>query len=397
MAKKNKEIIYINFKNLDSQAILDFKKKIDSIFAAARKYKKDELAWKEAAAKLGEDIVLWEFNPEIPFPVEIEKGADVFESITVEAILSAMMQLLTQDPWRKNRNYYRNFIRICKPHLLKELCRAAAVKAENGDFDLSCEIAGVLKGVFPKSARALHARAAIFDDAADGLRRMGRDEDARKAEAQTEEAYKDALSLKEPLTDTLYNAGFFYHRIQDYVKALAYLKEYIPLSENAIKKVEAERAVSEIEKTGLDDALFSEARNLIEEGREEAGMENLKIFMRKNPTVWNAWFMLGWALRRLKRWRDAEAVFLKTIELGGDNPDVRNELAICLIEMDRLDEARTELEKALANDFENVKILSNLAILEAKCGDNEKAAAFFRIVLEYSPQDPIALEFCKDQ
>jgi Flp pilus assembly protein TadD len=60
------------------------------------------------------------------------------------------------------------------------------------------------------------------------------------------------------------------------------------------------------------------------------------------------------------------------------------------MELGDLSGAGKELETALREDPENVKIISNLGVLAGKAGDREKAAAFFRTVLELAPDDPVA-------
>jgi Flp pilus assembly protein TadD len=114
--------------------------------------------------------------------------------------------------------------------------------------------------------------------------------------------------------------------------------------------------------------------------------------LQRHSDVWNGWFILGWALRKLGRWEDGEAAFGQALELGGDNSDTRNELAICLMEQKKYAAARKELEAALREEPENVKIISNLGVLAMKKGDSDEAAAFFRTVLELEPEDPIALQ-----
>jgi cytochrome c-type biogenesis protein CcmH/NrfG len=121
----------------------------------------------------------------------------------------------------------------------------------------------------------------------------------------------------------------------------------------------------------------------------------VRDFLERYPAVWNGWFVLGWALRRLERWADGTAALKKAVELGGGNADTRNELAICLMETGELAAARRELEAALPDDPENVKIISNLGVLALKNGRHEEAAAFFRTVLEIDPADPLAGEFLK--
>jgi tetratricopeptide (TPR) repeat protein len=143
----------------------------------------------------------------------------------------------------------------------------------------------------------------------------------------------------------------------------------------------------------LDDESYVKSYSLITEGRAEEGLKNIHGFIERRPLVWNGWFLLGWALRLLGRWKDGMAAFRKAIELGGGGSDTRNELAICMMETGDTSGARCELETALANDPENVKIISNLGVLALRSGEEEKAAAFFRTALELDSEDPIAKNY----
>ena len=122
------------------------------------------------------------------------------------------------------------------------------------------------------------------------------------------------------------------------------------------------------------------------------GLEEIRTFIQKNPNVWNAWFLLGWGLRRIGRWADAEQAFNQSLNCGGENNcDTYNELAICLMEQGKTKEAKKSLQKALSINPENVKIISNLGYLSLKEGNIDDARKYFTIVLEYSPNDKIAL------
>jgi tetratricopeptide (TPR) repeat protein len=151
--------------------------------------------------------------------------------------------------------------------------------------------------------------------------------------------------------------------------------------------------IKEIKDNGLDDESFINAHNLIQEGKTEEGLACIHDFIERRPKVWNGWFMLGWALRLTGRWTDGKAALKKAIELGGGNSDTRNELAICLMETGDTAGAKRELETALTDDPENVKIISNLGVLALKNNEKEKAAAFFRTVLEIDGSDPVAKSY----
>jgi Flp pilus assembly protein TadD len=114
----------------------------------------------------------------------------------------------------------------------------------------------------------------------------------------------------------------------------------------------------------FDDENYKKAYKLLGEGRAEEGLGVIRNFLEQHPLVSGGWFILGWALRLLSRWSDGEAAFRKAIELGGDNSDTRNELAICLMEKGDIEGARQELETALKIDPENEKIISNLQVVD---------------------------------
>jgi Flp pilus assembly protein TadD len=194
--------------------------------------------------------------------------------------------------------------------------------------------------------------------------------------------------------------GFFYLGRKDFFRAREYFALYIEAEENAgyaetdnPKKRKAKAVVKEIDDNGLGDENFCEAYKLVTQGKEEAGMNYIREFIEQHPTVWNGWFVLGWALRRTGRWKDGIAAFNKAVELGGGNSDTRNELAICLMETGDLKGARHELESALHDDPENIKIISNMGVLALKNDNRAEAAAFFRTVLELDPDDPVAGNF----
>jgi tetratricopeptide (TPR) repeat protein len=151
-----------------------------------------------------------------------------------------------------------------------------------------------------------------------------------------------------------------------------------------------------IKNDALNDERYKNAYNLILEGKGQEALNCIRSFIECYPIVWNGWFILGWALRLLERWKDGEAALKKTMELGGINSDARNELAICLMETGDLHGAKAQLEAALKEDPENVKIISNLGVLSLKNGEKDKATGFFRTALEIDKNDPVANKYLKD-
>jgi tetratricopeptide (TPR) repeat protein len=349
-------------------------------------------------------------DPAIPIPVELPPGQSTLdlEQLSWEMILSGMIRILgeyAENPGgsavsAEDADYYRRFVLAVKPDILEEFTGAAILKARNRDYSLALEIIDALLGLFPGSAAALLNRALILENHAAALEQSGREQEAGETYENAFRSYKRIIALDPPFPDGLFNAGFFYMGRQSFDKARECFSAYLALGEGdepeplpREKKAKAREIVREIESRALDDALFREAYDYIRLGEEQKGLERIRAFLEQHPRVWNGWFILGWGLRRLSRWADAAAAFVEALELGGDNSDTRNELAICLMEQGKFQDARKHLEAALREEPENVKIISNLGVLALRRGEDDEAAAFFRSALELEPEDPVALGY----
>jgi tetratricopeptide (TPR) repeat protein len=333
-------------------------------------------------------------DPTIPIPVEIPDGEEILniKELSLEMITAGMLRIIQSGQYPERNDYYRRFVLALRPGILGELTEAAIFKARNGDFDLALEIFDALTGLFPSSPSARLNRALVLEEQAMNFLKH-EDERAAACFESAGAAYEETMSLNPPFPDAFFNAGFFYLGQKKFSPALDCFAKYIEIADDEEKMKQARKIVKEIEASCLDDETFGTACELITQGHEEEGLSPIKNFIERHPGVWNGWFMLGWALRRLKRWEDGAAAFRKAIDLGGGGSDTRNELAICLMKTGDTTGARRELETALRQDSENIKIISNLGLLAMKTGNNDEADAFFRTVLELDSDDPVAKRY----
>jgi Flp pilus assembly protein TadD len=337
-------------------------------------------------------------GPGVPLPVEVpEGGLDAarapLEGLTIEAALSGMLLALADGEARPDwLDCYRRFVAAARPSIMEEFTEAAIVKSRAGEWELALEILDSLRGLFPGSPAAALNRALVLERRASALERQGA-EGASAATAAAEAAYREAVDLAPDLPEALLNAGFFHMDRGDFARARDLLAACAELPDGGGgKAARAEAAVREIDRSGIADARFREALALVRGGREEDGMAALRDFIEERPDVWNGWFALGWALRRLRRWADAAAALRKAMELGGARAETRNELAICLMETGDPEGARRELEAALREDCEDARTVSNLGVVSMRLGKPGEAAAFFRAALDLDPEDPVASE-----
>ncbi|MCR4631805.1 MAG: tetratricopeptide repeat protein [Treponema sp.] len=323
------------------------------------------------------------------------------EEISTEQILAGILTVLAYDKKNENLDYYRSIIKKVRPNIKKELCEAAILKTKNEDFDLAEEIFLSLLGLDPEDEAVILNMALFLDQRADSYRNAGLNEDADAYDSDALAYYRDAMNAEPPLPDAFFNAGFYYMKKHSYREAKDAFETYIALTcdvddkdlgENGVyKKERAQEIVNNITNQNMDDESFQKAYDLISSGNEEKGLEEIRNFLVNNPKVWNAWFMLGWGLRRLERFEDAEQAFREALKYGGEtNSDTFNELAICLIQEKKFDEAKENLLKAFELEPESPKIISNLGYLALAQGDKTAARNYFTTVLEYDPKDKIA-------
>lgn len=339
----------------------------------------------------------------IPLPVQRNQSHNEnfsVEDLTAEMIFAGILTVLAYDSDNANLPYYRNLILQARPNIKQELTEAAILKAHNEDYDIAEEIFDALRGLDPEDMATVLNTALFFDQRAESYRRSGLFDDADAYDESAMRYYRQAMECDSAPPDAFFNAGFFYMKQRNFGKGKGCFETYLALTdsfsteelgENGEYKRERAREILEnISKSNLDDEQFKAAFDLISNGQEEKGLEQIKAFLEKNPTVWNAWFLLGWGLRRLGRWQDAKLAFQKSVECGSTEPDTLNELAICHMELGEFKESRQCLVDALSLEPENTKVMSNLGCLELKLGNTLEAKKYFQIVLEFDPDDAIA-------
>lgn len=345
-------------------------------------------------------------DPSIELPVQKKNKDDPveedFANLSEEQILSGILTVLAYDTANKNSAYYRKLITDVRPDIKKELAEAAILKTHDEDWDLAEEIWLAVHGIDPEDLAIVLDMAIFYDQKADSYRRNSLADDADSCDDLALRYYKRVLDSDKELPDGYFNAGFFYLKKSEYSEAKACFESYMALvsdcsdeklGENGIyKKERAQEIINKISNRNLENDRFHDAYKYIAGGQEEKGLEEIRKFIADNPAVWNAWFLLGWGLRKLGRFADAKAAFLKARECdGGDeNADTLNELAICQMETGEVEGAYSTLKEALSMDCENTKIISNLGYLSLRMGNEDEARKYFEVVLEIDPDDKIA-------
>ena len=343
---------------------------------------------------------------QLPDGIKEAKDFDV-STLTIEMILSGMLLIFAHDRENEHIDYYKRLFISLRPTIKEEMLAGTAIKIHNGDYEMAETLLEALLGLKEDDPDVLLMLAYLYE------KRMRRDSSyLRKAR----ELYNTLICREPPVPSVFFNAAIFFMGIRDWAKSKDLLETYIALKIDDEKEEEVERlekaqsSLNYVNAQLLLGKTFKRSVQFIEENKIDEALPLIHSFIQEHPQNWNGWFLLGWALRLQKRWSDGGAALQKSLELYKKNrssysalqsecraeySNICNELSLCWLEEGKLDEASSILESAIANDCENVKLISNLGILSLKKKDVAKAKSYFMTALYIDPNDEISQAMLK--
>jgi len=325
-------------------------------------------------------------------PVEIRGGIESWDASTLswEMILSALLKVIAHHRSHKDIKEYRDLVLFIKPEIEDELSSLGILKTDQKEYQLAEELFLALEGLYPQKEMHHLNLALLYENMALHYKNLGQNHLSLEYLEKARVRY-DNLTGKE-IPESAYHSGLFYLKQGDISKGLEHLGSYIKTGEDKDKLEKARNLLAE-RASEKDDRYQKAYQLMIKENPQEA-IETLTPFLQEHPTSWKGLFLMGWALRRSGRLKEAQVVFLKALKIRPAS-DLYNELAICELEQDHLAKAGEYLEKGLELAPQDIKILSNMAIYQLKKGDLDQGTRYFHRILEIDPQDPMALQYLK--
>lgn len=313
------------------------------------------------------------------------------KDLSWEMIISAMLKILAYQPDHKDIDYFREFIFAVRPNIIGELSDSGIIKSKNRDFELANEIFLAIEGLSPNNDRNALNIALLQEEKLNFMEASGDNCDEQLK--LVEKLYLNLLNRDAVLSDTYFNAGYFFIKVRNFDRAENCFKSFILSSDNEEKIEKAKKVLKEYRVLIDNEDFFNKAYSAILDENEHQAITLLETFLNKNPKIWNAWFLLGWAYRRLSSFSEAQNALLKALNINSKEPEIYNELAICTMESGNYSDSRSYLETALNLNPEDLKVVSNMGILELKLGNTDSAKKFFETVLALDPNDPIAKNY----
>jgi len=357
----------------------------------------DRLLWIDLPEDIDTDMGAFTLNPEIPLPVEPDENGEMdIKEVTWEKVIAAVLLVLANSPSHEHAGYYRQFLTALRPGLAAELMEAYKERVNEADWDHAEDIILALRGLEPDSNEPRYALARLYDRKAYQERKSGNSRIAESYEGAAEAAYNELLSDDSAPRKAWYDAGKFRYEKGDFLRAAETLEAFLDTAPEGPERSDAERLVRYCRDEGQADKLYREAYAALNAGQISEGTEMARKFRDTRPDGWPGWFLLGWALRLSEEWQEAREALEGARERGCSESDLFNELAICTRALKDFDASSAALEEALKRDPENIKILSNMAIVHLEKGDKEEAVRWLQTALTMEPADPICRKLLDD-
>lgn len=335
----------------------------------------------------------FDLDPGRMLPVEVPGPIEQWslQELSWEMIVSAMMKIVAYEPDFPDVDYYKKLI-LSIPDILINLNQSAIAKAREQDFHLAEELFLILRELDPEEQRNWQNLAHLYEERALAHEKLQNTEQADTYRKKALAIYNKLLE-EFPGPENFYKAGNFFFALQNYERAADLYQKYLAEGDNEKIKKELREIIDLYDQQKKIEELFYEAYDFIRLGKENLGLQKAEELLALNKENWSAWFLKGWALRRLNQFQEAEAALQKSFSLEQEHIEPLNELAIVLLELEKYKECRNVLEKAQKLDPKDPRVINNLGILAFYENKLEEAISFFQQSLKLDENNPVALKY----
>ena len=336
-------------------------------------------------------------NPEIMLPVQLMPGSTRLrkEDITIESIMAGMLFVVAYDEASENFQYYREFIKAVDPTIAERLNEAAIAKEQQKNYDFAEELFLAVYHLLPQSASCINL-ATLYSYMAVDARDRKKDEEEDEYLSKARHTLLDGLRRFGEDERILAEISSFEAYMGNLEDARDYLERYMAVAEEGEKKQEMKKLLSRISFQLENDEDIKAAYDFMMLDQPEKTIEITNGFVKKNPRIWNGYFLRAWALRKVGRYDEARKDLLKCLELGETSSDIYNELSICELECGNRDLAKTYLETAADLDPDNLTVASNLSYLYLGDKEFDEAREYLEKARFLSGDDKIVKELIEE-
>lgn len=348
----------------------------------------DSIRFISLPKSMEEKITGFHIDSSIPIPVQLSDGQKSLDAdkVTLESIVAGMLVVIAYRPEDGNASYYRDFVLAAQPNAIEELNTAAIAKEKQKDYPFAEQLFLTVYHMLPQSASCinlatLYSSWAVYE----------KDQKDEKAEdfylTKCMNTLEDGLERFGENEDLLAELGSLHTYLGNLEEAQGYLERYMKVAEEGERKQKLKKMLKDVTLRLDSDQEIKQAYDYMMLDEEDKAIEVIDRFIAGNPGIWHGHFIKGWALRRLKRYGEAEEELLKCISCGESNADIYNELSICALERGDRELAKSYLDSAVDLDEDNLTLASNLAFLHLMDDEFDEAKEWIEKCRILAPED----------
>lgn len=196
--------------------------------------------------------------------------------------------------------------------------------------------------------------------------------------------YEEAHAIS-PSWQSHYHLAFHYYNRESFPEALSHFSAAYPELPTQELKVEVAQLLAMSEQK----MAFEEGKELFYKERFDEAIEKFRSLEEDFPGWYPLFFYLGVSYRMMEDYTQALSAFYRALSLRKDDPQLYNEMAICLLMLEDPLQAEPLLEAALQLDKDNPELLCNRAIVFLNTDRNERAMEDLLRARELDPDEPL--------
>ncbi len=199
--------------------------------------------------------------------------------------------------------------------------------------------------------------------------------------------YEKSLDYDDKFALSYYKLGFYYKRMQQYVKAELTWAKHQEVDDDTLRIDEIRNELIQL-KPFVD---FEKGYNLVLKERPEEGLDLLLPLVKEFSGWWNLLFFIGLAYRMLGDYEIAETYYENVLKIDSVQKDALNELGLCKMCRKKYIEAEELFSMLLSLDPGNCEVFCNRAVALMYSDQIDRAKEDIQTALKINPNDSVAL------
>ena len=344
---------------------------------------------KGASINFKDNIFIADKELDIPIRIsnllkDVEKQKET-DGISLNNIIDGMIYLFGSDADFKLSEDYRKIFRALKFDVASYIIYCINKFEENENED------GVVYGNalinIEESEKSCFVYASALEKMGLKLYSDGKGELSGYYLQEANNYFEKCLDYDEKFALAYYKLGFYYKRMQQYIKAKLTWEKHQKYDDDVLRIDEIRNELIQLQPY-VD---FESGYNLVLKEQPEKGLDLLLPLTKEFSSWWNLLFFIGLAYRMLGEYDIAETYFENVLKIEKNQKDALNELGLCKLCRGKYVEAAELFSDLLGFDPGNCEVFCNRAVAYMQNNQLDRAREDIGTALKIDPYDSVAL------